>query len=125
MIPESPRSALHRVTWATRNSLKGYRAVWRDEQAFRMLFYILLALIPLAAVVAASLVQFALLIFMWLLVLIVELANSAIEAAVDRMGAESHPLAAKAKDAGSAMTMTTMLAAGFVWLMVALDNLVF
>lgn len=125
MSPEQPRSALHRVSWAARNSIKGYRAVWRDEQAFRMLFYIFLFLIPLAAFIAASLIQFAVLVFAWLLVLIVELANSAIEAAVDRAGIDHHPLAAKAKDAGSAMTMTSMLAAGFVWLMVVLDNHVF
>lgn len=118
------KSPLRRIVSATGNSIKGYRTVWREEQAFRMEVWLLVLLVPLAALIARSPTQFALLVFTWLLVLIAELANSAIEAAVDRIGREIHVLSGKAKDAGSAMVMTCMLAAGIVWLGIALDNFV-
>lgn len=124
MSPRTLKSPLRRVIDATGNSVKGYRTVWREEQAFRMEVWLLVLLVPLAALIARDLTQFALLVFTWLLVLIAELANSAIEAAIDRIGREIHVLSGKAKDAGSAMVMTCMLAAALVWLGVALDNFV-
>lgn len=124
MNPQQPKGPFSRIIWATRNSLAGYQTVWREEQAFRMEVWILLPVALAAALIARSFSQFALLVFTWLLVLIAELANSAIEAAIDRIGHEIHVLSGKAKDAGSAMVMTCMLAAGLVWLGVILDNFV-
>lgn len=124
MSLHSSPSPVRRVIGATRNSLAGYRTVWREEQAFRMEVWLLVLLVPAAALIARSLTQFALLIFMWLLVLIAELANSAIEAAVDRIGHEIHALSGKAKDAGSAMVMTCIVAAVLVWGCVLVDNFV-
>lgn len=119
---EAPRNELVRLVYATRNSLKGYRRVWRDEAAFRFQTVVLIATLPLAWWLAADWTGFALLIGSWMLVLAAELGNSGIEAAVDRIGREEHDLAAKAKDAGSAMVMTAMIIAGGIWLAVLADR---
>jgi diacylglycerol kinase (ATP) len=121
--PGKPANEFKRWWFATRNSLAGYRAVFRDEAAFRAQLVALVLLIPIAAWLAGSYTQFALLVGVWVLVLAGELVNSAIEATVDRIGPEIHPLAGKAKDAGSALVLTLMLLAGFVWLMVLADRL--
>lgn len=113
---------LQRLINATRNSLAGYRQVYRDEAAFRFQCVLLLCIVPLAAWLARSLTEAALLIAVWLLVLLAELGNSAIEAAIDRVSEARHPLSAKAKDAGSAMVMTAMIIAALVWLAFLLDR---
>ncbi|MCA1778907.1 MAG: diacylglycerol kinase [Xanthomonadaceae bacterium] len=122
MNPRAPRSEWARIVYATHNSLKGYRRVWLDEAAFRTQVVGLIALLPLAAWLAQSWFRFGLLIAAWLLVLVAELGNSAIEAALDRIGREHHELTAKAKDAGSAMVMTAMIIAGLVWLMAIIEG---
>ncbi len=119
---EVPRNELVRLVHATRNSLKGYRRVWHDEAAFRFQTVVLIAILPIAWWLADDWTGFAVLIGSWLLVLAAELGNSGIEAAVDRIGREEHNLAAKAKDAGSAMVMTAMIIAGGVWLAVLADR---
>ena len=123
MKPHTPRNEFRRLVYATRNSLKGYRRVFRDEAAFRFQLAVLVLLVPLAGLLADSAFQFMLLVGAWVLVLAAELGNSAIEAAVDRIGEEEHDLSAKAKDAGSAMVMTMMMLTGAVWLAVLLDRL--
>ncbi|MGY6588718.1 MAG: diacylglycerol kinase [Wenzhouxiangella sp.] len=120
--PGKPDNELKRWWFATRNSWQGYRRVFADEAAFRAQCMVLLLLLPLAAWLARSAFEFSLLVGIWLLVLAGELINSAIEAAIDRVGPEIHPLSAKAKDAGSAMVLTLMILAGLVWLAVILDR---
>lgn len=120
--PHTPKNELARWAFATRNSIQGFRAVWRDEAAFRSEVVILVLLLVPAWWLAESFTQFALLIGVWVLVLAGELVNSAIEASIDRIGPEFHRLSGKAKDAGSALVLTLMTLAGFVWLMVALDR---
>lgn len=115
---------LQRLINATRNSLAGYRQVFRDEAAFRFQCVLLLIIVPLAWWLARSFSEAAILIGVWLLVLVAELGNSAIEAVVDRVSTEHHPLSAKAKDAGSAMVLTTMIIAALVWAAFLLDRLV-
>nr|WP_206212260.1 diacylglycerol kinase [Wenzhouxiangella sp. XN79A] len=110
------------MVYATQNSLKGYRRVFRDEAAFRFQLVVLVLLVPLAGLLADSALEFMLLVGAWVLVLAAELGNSAIEAAVDRIGEEEHDLSAKAKDAGSAMVMTMMMLTGAVWLAALLDR---
>lgn len=122
-IKQSHTNELQRLVYATRNSLRGYARVWADEAAFRFQIVVLIILVPLAWWLAESWSTFALLLLVWVLVLAGELANSAVEAAIDRIGPEEHPLAAKAKDAGSALVMTLMIAAGGVWLAVLVDRL--
>jgi len=120
--PGVPRNEFKRWIFATRNSLAGYRVVFRDEAAFRSQVLALIGLVPLAAWLADSWTLFALLIGCWILVLAGELVNSAIEAVVDRIGSEHHPLSAKAKDAGSALTLTLMGLTAVVWVAVAADR---
>lgn len=122
MNKQAPKNELARLAYATRNSLKGYARVFRDEQAFRMQTAVLILIVPLAAWLAEDWFGFALLVASWALVLATELGNSAIEAAIDRIGPEHHDLAAKAKDAGSAMVMTAMLIAGGIWIAVIADR---
>lgn len=119
---QTPRNELTRLIYATRNSIKGYRRVWRDEAAFRFQLVVLVVAAPVAWWIAATWTEFALLLGSWLLVLAAELGNSGIEAAVDRIGRQEHDLAAKAKDAGSAMVMTSMILAGGIWLAVIADR---
>lgn len=119
---EAPSNEFRRLAYATRNSLKGYARVWRDEGAFRFQLFVLVAAVPIAAWLARDWLELALLVGSWVLVLAAELGNTAVEAAVDRSGREEHDLAAKAKDAGSAMVMTAMIVAGGVWMAVLTDR---
>ena len=122
MKPNTPKNELQRLAYATRNSLKGYRRVWRDEAAFRFQTVVLIVAIPVALWLAESWLQFGLLLAFWIAAMAAELGNSAIEAAIDRIGPEIHELSGKAKDAGSAMVMTLMMLAGLIWLLVILDR---
>lgn len=120
---EKPRNELARLVRAAGNSLNGLRRVWRDEQAFRTEVLALFVLIPLAIWLAGGVLEFALLLGVWLMVIAGELANSAIEATVDRIGPEKHALSAKAKDAASAMVMVLLVIAALVWLALLLARL--
>ena len=122
MNPRAPTNEFHRLIYATRNSLKGYARVFRDEAAFRSQTIVLIVVSPLAWWLAQNWFQFAALMASWGLVLAAELGNSAVEAAIDRIGPEEHDLAAKAKDAGSAMVMTAMLISALIWLAVIADR---
>jgi len=96
-------------------SLAGLRAAWRHESAFRQELLVALIVIPLGLWLGPGGVEKALLAGSWVLVLIVELLNSAIEAVVDRIGAERHKLAGRAKDLGSAAVLFTILLAILIW----------
>jgi diacylglycerol kinase (ATP) len=109
-----------RLIKATNNSLAGLRAAYQNEQAFRQESWLLLILVPLAFYLSSDNIERALMIGSWLLVMIVELLNSAIEAVVDRVGDEWHELAGRAKDIASAAVMVALLLAASVWLLVLL-----
>ncbi len=121
--PGAPRNELKRWWFATGNSIKGYRSVWRDEAAFRAEVIGLILLIAPAWWLAETWTGFALLLGVWVLVIAGELVNSAIEASIDRIGPEMHRLSGKAKDAGSALVLTLMTLAVLVWLAVIADRL--
>ena len=107
-----------RLLRAFASSAKGFAGAWREEQAFRQeLLFACLAL-PLGLWLGHSGVERALLVGPVLLILIVELLNSAIEATVDRIGLERHVLAGLAKDIGSAAVMLSFILLGVVWLLV-------
>ena len=108
-------TGLRRLVLAGGYSLQGLRAAWRQEAAFRQEVVISLFLIPLALVLDFSLLERLLLIAVVILVLVVELLNSAIEAAIDRIGPERHQLSGQAKDLGSAAVFLSLLVAGVVW----------
>ncbi len=103
---------------ATRYSIAGLRAALRHEVAFRQELVLAGLGVPLAFVLASTAVERALLISSLFLVLIVELLNSGLEAAIDRFGGERHPLSARAKDLGSAAVFLALVHAVVVWLLV-------
>ena len=118
---ESPfkgKTGLRRVWNAFHYSRAGLHAAYRHEDAFRQEVLLALVLVPLAIWLGEGAVERALLIGCVLLVLIVELINSAIEATVDRISLDRHPLAKRAKDIGSAAVMIALLNAVLVWVLV-------
>lgn len=109
------RTGLGRMWHATRYSLAGLRAAW-DEAAFRLEACLAVLMLPLAFFLGRTWVEVVLLAGSVLLVLIVELLNTAVEAAVDRIGPEWHALSKRAKDMGSAAVFLSLLIAGASWL---------
>jgi len=107
--------ALRHVWRAAGFSWSGIRAAFRDELAFRIEIAVLVAALPASFWLARSFADALGLIAWVLLTLAAELVNTAIEAAVDRVGAERHPLAKKAKDCGSAAVLVAALATALVW----------
>jgi diacylglycerol kinase (ATP) len=111
-----------RVVRALIASIKGLVGAFRDEAAFRQELGCALIVIPLGLWLGRNGVERALLIGPVLLILIVELINSAIEATVDRIGLERHVLAGLAKDIGSAAVFMSFILLGTVWLLVLLGR---
>jgi diacylglycerol kinase (ATP) len=115
---ESPfkgKTGLLRVWNAFHYSLDGLRAAWRHEDAFRQEMVLALLMVPLAIWLGEGAIERALMIGSVLLVLIVELLNSAIEATVDRISLERHLLAKRAKDVGSAAVLIALINVAVVW----------
>lgn len=108
-----------RVMHATHFSLKGLHAAWRNESAFRQELGLCVVLLPLAWWIGQGPVEWILLVGSCLLVLIVELLNSAVESVVDRIGPERHELSGRAKDLGSAAVMLSLFLAGLTWVLLA------
>ena len=122
---ESPfkgATGLRRVMSAARNSLAGLGEAIRCEHAFRQELILAAILVPLAFWVGRSGMERALLIASVVLVLVVELLNSAVEATVDRISFENHRLAKRAKDIGSAAVLLALLNAACVWALVVIDR---
>ncbi len=106
---------LQRIWQAALYSSQGISAAWKTEAAFRQEVLLCLIMIPAAFWVGSTSVERALLIGVCLLVLAVELINSAIEAAIDRLGDERHILSGRAKDMGSAAVLFSLLIAAVTW----------
>ena len=116
--PHKGKTGLQRIWNAFLYSLDGLRAAFRHEDAFRQEVLAAALLIPAAFFLPAGGMGKALMIAAVLLVLIVELLNSAVEAAVDRISLEDHKLAKRAKDIGSAAVFLSLLNVPAVWLLV-------
>ncbi len=116
--PRPQLTDLGRLVRAARYSVAGLKSAWKNEAAFRQEVAATVVLIPLALLVGRTWSQRALLVFSWLAVLMVELLNSAIEAVVDRIGPEEHPLSGRAKNLASAAVMLSLAGAALVWTMV-------
>jgi diacylglycerol kinase (ATP) len=116
-----PRGA-DRILRASRASWLGLVGAFRNEAAFRQELALAVVVIPLGLWLGHSGVERALLIAPMLLVLVVELLNSAIEATVDRIGMERHALAGLAKDIGSAAVFMSFVLLAAVWLLVLLGR---
>lgn len=109
---------LKRLTNAFGFSLAGFRACYQNEEAFRQEVAASLLIIPLALWLGETGVERALLLGSWLLVPLMELLNSALEAVVDRIGSEHHELSGRAKDIGSAVVFLALLITAVVWVLV-------
>ena len=117
-MPKPGKTGLVRVIDATGYTVKGLRAIWANEAAFRQEFVLACIMMPAAFWLGCNAVEYALLVGVCLLVLIVELLNSAVEAVVDRIGPELHELSGRAKDMGSAAVFISLCLAGMTWLFV-------
>ena len=114
--PHKGRTGLDRVMRATGYSIAGLMAAYRGESAFRQEFWLAAVLLPLAFWIGHGWIEITLLIGSVMLVLIVELLNSGIEAAIDRVSFEIHDLSKRAKDIGSAAVLLSVLLCAGIWL---------
>jgi len=118
--PHKGKTGLRRVWNALFYTFDGLAAAFRHENAFRQEVFIAALLVPIAFFLPAGGTGKALMIGAVLLVLIVELLNSAVEAAVDRISLDNHQLAKRAKDIGSAAVFIALVNVPVVWLLVLL-----
>lgn len=109
---------IKRLVNATRYSIKGFRFAWKNESAFREEIIASIFLLIACYFIAENSIEAILLVASIILVLIVELINSAIEAVVDRIGSEHHDLAGAAKDMGSAAVLVSLVLFIFTWVMI-------
>lgn len=118
---ESPfkgKTGLRRLLNAFGYSLDGFKAAYKHEDAFRQEVLLAIILTPLAFYLGKNAIEIALMVASVLLVLIVELLNSAIEAVVDRVSIERHELAKRAKDIGSAAVFIALLIMVVIWCLI-------
>lgn len=111
-------SEIKRLASATRFSLQGLKHAWKGEAAFRFEVCCSIFLLPIAILLDLSSIERIALVASVFLVLIVELLNSAVEAAIDRISEERHPISGKAKDMGSAAVFVALILMVFTWLTV-------
>jgi diacylglycerol kinase (ATP) len=114
------KTGVNRVFNAATYSIAGLRAAWAGEAAFRQIILLNIILLPLAFAVDVTRSERAILIFIPFLALIVELFNSAIEAVVDRISLDIHPLSKQAKDMGSAAQLLCLLLVAVTWSVILL-----
>lgn len=120
--PYKGKTGFRRLWNALGYSIDGFRAAYKHEDAFRQEVHLAAILIPLAIWLPAGLIGKGLMIGSVLLVIIVELLNSAIEATVDRCSLDSHVLAKRAKDIGSAAVLVSLINALVIWAFVLLAS---
>jgi len=111
-----------RLINATGYSWAGLKAAWRNGEAFRQEGLLCAVFVPLALWLGDNAVERSLLIGSLLLIMIVELLNTSIETAIDRIGPEHHELSGRAKDIGSAAVLMALLNAAVVWLLILLSH---
>lgn len=121
--PHKGRTGLNRILHAFAYSMQGLGAAWRGESAFRQEAVLALLMLPCAFLLGRDWVQVAVLAGTVVLVLIVELLNSAVEATVDRISFDLHDLSKKAKDFGSAAVFLSLVLCTLTWLAALFDRL--
>jgi diacylglycerol kinase (ATP) len=119
----APKTGFSRLGPAIRHSVAGFLTTLRTETAFRQELSAFVVLLPLALWLGGSTVERVLLAAPLFLVLIVELLNTALESAVDRLGTQFNTYAKAAKDAGSAAVFVSLLLVLFTWVMVLVGKL--
>ena len=113
--PQKGKTGIRRIKNAFVYSLSGFKAAYQNEAAFRQIVYINIVLLPLSFVFDVSRAEQAMMIFACLFCVVVELFNSAIEAVVDRISTEHHPLSGRAKDMGSAAQLVSLCILALTW----------
>lgn len=116
----NPKTGLTRIIYAAGYSISGFKAAFQHEAAFRQILFLNIILIPITFFLDVSAVEQALMVGVCLFAIIVELFNSAIEAVVDRVSLERHPLSKNAKDMGSAAQFVSMSIIAATWLIILL-----
>lgn len=116
------KSGLRRIFAAFFYSLDGFRSAWRNEYAFRQELVLVILGVIIALVLPVSAFEKLVMIAVLMLILVVELINSAIEAVVDRVSLERHSLSKNAKDFGSAAVLLTFLIALATWIVILMDR---
>lgn len=109
------RKGISRLLWASYYSWCGFRSAIKHETAFRQEIFLITCMLPFAFLLGEDVTEYLLLIGSGVLVLIVELLNSAIEAVVDRIGSERHALSGQAKDMGSAAVFLSLTLMVLCW----------
>lgn len=117
-----PKTGFARIKAATGYSIKGLKAAWVNEAAFRQEACAMIIMTPLAFWVGETGLERALLIAVCFIVVLMELVNSAIEAVVDRISDERHPLSGQAKDIGSAAVFLSLILVAITWSFIFIDN---
>jgi len=115
-------TGIGRILRATKFSAQGLASAWKNEAAFRQELLLVVVLLPAGVWLGQTALERAVLIGSLLLVLVVELFNSAIEAAIDRHGDEMHELSGRAKDMGSAAVFISLLIVAVVWGLIAAER---
>lgn len=116
------KTGVARIIDAFGYSMKGFAATWKYEAAFRQEVGLAIVLIPTAFWLAQSHIELILLISSVFWVLMAELANSSVEAVVDRTGSERHELSGRAKDIGSALVFVSLVLLAIVWGVIAFNR---
>ncbi len=116
--PDKSTTGPVRLSRAFASTWRGFRAAWREEEAFRQECLLALAVVPLGIWLGRDGIERALLVGPMFVVLAIELVNSAVEATVDRIGVERHPLSAIAKELGSAAVFVAFSLLALNWLLV-------
>ena len=120
-VTQSPfkgKTGLIRIVHAFFNSVSGLEDAWRNESAFRQEILLAIFLIPIACAAPVTAVERAVLIGAVLLVMIVELLNTSVEAAIDRISFDHHSLSKRAKDIGSAAVFVALVLLAMVWALI-------
>ena len=120
--PHKGNKGLARAFRAAINSWNGLKYAYKEESAFRQELSLAIILIPIAVYIPCTIVEKILLVSSVFLVLIVELLNSSVEAAIDRISFDIHGLSKRAKDFGSAAVMVALLLCGFTWILVVINT---
>jgi diacylglycerol kinase (ATP) len=121
-MAKSENRGIRRLVKAFWYSLAGFKAAWKNEEAFRQEIILAIVVIPLGLWLGTNGTERALLIGFYLVIPLIELLNSAIEAIVDRTGTEHHTLSGRAKDLGSAAVLLSICIAMIIWGLIAYNR---
>lgn len=115
-------NGLKRLMAANGNSMRGFRGAWQNEAAFRLDCALAAVVVPLGLWFGDTAVERLMLTLPALFLLVVELLNSALEVAIDRIGVERHPLSGLAKDIASAAVLLAVYMLGFCWILIMYER---